>query len=67
MPSKVVASPLIEPRPHSGRRTTGMETLDAAKMAADRDVRIYAIKGFPGILVARGAIEPPTRGNGYML
>jgi Ca-activated chloride channel family protein len=26
-----------------GRRTTGMETLDAAKMAADRGVRIYVV------------------------
>jgi Ca-activated chloride channel family protein len=32
-----------------GRRTTGMETLDAAKMAADRGVRIYVVGlGTPG-------------------
>jgi Ca-activated chloride channel homolog len=28
-----------------GRRTTGVDTLEAAKMAADRGVRIYVLAG----------------------
>ena len=40
-----------------GRRTTGVDTLEAAKMAADRGVRIY--------VVGLGTVDGPASMNGY--
>jgi Ca-activated chloride channel family protein len=53
-----------------GRRTTGVDTLEAAKMAADRGVRIYvvglgtvegAVGGFDGMSIYMKLDEPTLR------
>jgi Ca-activated chloride channel family protein len=45
-----------------GRRTTGVDTLEAAKMAADRGVRIYVV----GLGTADGAVAMPEGMSIYM-